>query len=110
MSTVGSTSDLCTRQSFRTPLLVRYPKEIKGGTKIGKLVQNLDFAPTLLDYAGVQIPEAMQGESFRKLVSGETGEWRDAVYYTYYEYPLGTHGKAPLWRGHRPLQAHPLLL
>ncbi|MEQ9439210.1 MAG: sulfatase [Cyclobacteriaceae bacterium] len=74
-------------QSFRTPLLVRYPKEIKAGTKIEKLVQNLDLAPTFLDYAGVETPEAMQGESFRKLVSGETEEWRDAVYYTYYEYP-----------------------
>ena len=74
-------------QSFRTPLLVRYPKEIEAGTTINKLVQNLDLAPTFLDYAGVDIPEEMQGESFRKLVSGETDEWRDAVYYTYYEYP-----------------------
>ncbi|MEX2566252.1 MAG: sulfatase [Cyclobacteriaceae bacterium] len=74
-------------QSFRTPLLVRYPKEIKPGTEIDKLVQNLDFAPTLLDYAGVEVAPEMQGESFRKLVSGETDEWRDAVYYTYYEYP-----------------------
>ena len=74
-------------ESFRTPLLMRYPKEIKPGTKIDKLVQNLDFAPTFLDYAGIKIPEDMQGESFRRLVSGETGEWRDAVYYTYYEYP-----------------------
>jgi arylsulfatase A-like enzyme len=74
-------------ESFKTPLLVRYPKEIKPGTKIDKLVQNLDFAPTLLDYAGISTPEEMQGESFRKLVAGETDEWRDAVYYTYYEYP-----------------------
>jgi len=74
-------------ESFRTPLLVRFPKEIKLGTKIDKLVQNLDFAPTFLDYAGIEIPEDMQGESFRDLVSGKTSEWRDAVYYTYYEYP-----------------------
>jgi arylsulfatase A-like enzyme len=74
-------------ESFRTPLLMRYPKEIKPGTKISKLVQNLDFAPTFLDYAGVTIPADMQGESFRKLISGQTSEWRDAVYYTYYEYP-----------------------
>lgn len=74
-------------ESFKIPLLVRYPKEIKAGTKINKLVQNLDFAPTILDYAGVKKPENMQGMSFRKLVSGESDEWRDAVYYTYYEYP-----------------------
>src|SRR5690606_20260138 len=74
-------------ESFRTPLLVRYPAEIAPGTVVDKLVQILDFAPTLLDYAGVQVPAAMQGKSFRKLVSGSSEEWRDAVYYTYYEYP-----------------------
>ena len=74
-------------ESLRTPLVIRYPKEIKPGTKIDNMVQNLDFAPTFLDYAGVQVPEEMQGESFRKLVSGETDKFRDFVYYTYYEYP-----------------------
>lgn len=74
-------------ESFRTPLLICYPKEIKPGIKIDKLVQNIDFAPTFLDYAGIEIPEEMQGESFRNLVAGKTDKWRDAVYYTYYEYP-----------------------
>jgi arylsulfatase A-like enzyme len=77
-------------ESFRTPLLMRYPREIKPGTVISELIQNLDFAPTFLDYAGTPIPEDIQGESFRKLVSGEQKEWRDAIYYTYYEYP-GEH-------------------
>ncbi|MBI9061290.1 MAG: sulfatase [Marinilabiliaceae bacterium] len=77
-------------ESFRTPLLMRYPKEIKAGTVTEKLIQNLDFAPTFLDYAGASIPEDIQGESFRKVVSGETDKWRDAIYYTYYEYP-GEH-------------------
>jgi arylsulfatase A-like enzyme len=74
-------------ESFRTPLLVKYPKEIDPGTVSDALVQNLDFAPTFLDYAGVEIPEDMQGKSMRRLMSGEDSEWRDAVYYTYYEYP-----------------------
>lgn len=74
-------------QSFRTPLLIRYPKEIAPGTVVDELVQNLDFAPTLLDYANVEIPSEMQGESFRKILNGTSEEWRDAVYYTYYEYP-----------------------
>jgi len=77
-------------ESFRTPMLMRYPKEIKAGTVTEKLIQNLDFAPTFLDYAGAVIPEDIQGESFRKVVSGETDKWRDAIYYTYYEYP-GEH-------------------
>ncbi|MDW7690559.1 sulfatase [Flammeovirgaceae bacterium SG7u.111] len=74
-------------ESFRTPLIIRYPKAVKAGTKIDKLVQNLDFAPTFLEYAGVEIPTDMQGESMKDLVEGKASEWRDAIYYTYYEYP-----------------------
>ena len=77
-------------ESFRTPILMRYPPEIKAGTLVDELIQNLDFAPTFLDYAGVEIPEDMQGESFRKVVSGKSNDWRNAIYYTYYEYP-GAH-------------------
>ena len=74
-------------ESFRTPILMRYPGEIEAGTQIEQLVQNIDFAPTFLDYAGVSIPKDIQGESFRRIVSNQTAEWRDAIYYTYYEYP-----------------------
>jgi arylsulfatase A-like enzyme len=74
-------------ESFRTPILMRYPKEIKPGTVVNQLVQNLDFAPTFLDYAGLQIPDDMQGTSFKKLVKGEKCDWRNAVYYEYFEYP-----------------------
>lgn len=74
-------------ESFRTPILMRFPKEIKAGTVVEKMVQNLDFAPTFLDYAGVTAPADMQGLSFRKLVNGKKGQWRDAIYYQYYEYP-----------------------
>jgi arylsulfatase A-like enzyme len=74
-------------ESFRTPLLIRYPKEIKPGTVISQMVQNLDFAPTFLNYAGVKEQKEMQGESFRKLLNGESVKWRDAIYYHYYEYP-----------------------
>lgn len=77
-------------ESFRTPILMRYPKEIKAGTVVDQLIQNLDFAPTFMDYAGVDIPSDVQGESFRNIVNGKTKEWRDAIYYTYYEYP-GEH-------------------
>ena len=75
-------------ESMRTPLLVRYPKEIKAGTVVSSLVQNLDYAPTILDYAGVSKPSEMQGESFRGLASGKyVKNWRNAIYYHYYEYP-----------------------
>mgnify|MGYP003681987387 FL=1 len=74
-------------ESLRTPILMRYPKEIKKGTEINELIQNLDFAPTFLDYAGIEIPSNIQGKSFRNIVNQTHSEWRDAIYYTYYEYP-----------------------
>ncbi|TKG97125.1 DUF4976 domain-containing protein [Puteibacter caeruleilacunae] len=73
-------------QSHRTPLLMRVPGQ-KGGKKIDELVMNLDFASTFLDYAGVDIPADIQGESLKPLLSGKHADWRDAVYYHYYEYP-----------------------
>jgi arylsulfatase A-like enzyme len=75
-------------ESLRMPLLVRYPKEIKPGSVNKDLVQNLDFAETFLDFAGVEIPQDMQGESFRKILGGKTPRrWRKSIYYHYYEYP-----------------------
>ena len=72
-------------ESFRTPLLVRLPGGKKGD--INQLVQNIDYGPTFLDLAGVEVPEEMHGESFLPLLKGEKAEWRDALYYHFYEYP-----------------------
>ncbi|WP_209331645.1 sulfatase family protein [Lunatimonas salinarum] len=77
-------------QSLSTPLLVRYPKEIKAGTEVKQMVLNLDHAPTILDFAGVAIPQDMQGTSWRAVAAGKDVPWRDAIYYHYYEYP-GPH-------------------
>jgi arylsulfatase A-like enzyme len=74
-------------ESFRTPLMIRYPKEIKPGSVIEQMVQNVDYAPTFLNYAGIKPDKEMQGESFRNLMSGKSMKWRDAIYYHYYEYP-----------------------
>ncbi len=75
-------------QSFKTPLLVAWSGKTKPGTRSDELVQNLDFAQTFLDAAGVKAPADMQGESFLPLLTGKTNKLkRDAVYYHYYEYP-----------------------
>ena len=75
-------------ESLRMPLLVKYPKEITPGTVNDDIVLNLDFAQTVLDYAGVGRPADMQGASMRPLLSGETpANWRKSMYYHYYEYP-----------------------
>lgn len=75
-------------QSFKTPLLVKWPNVIKPGSKENEMVQNLDFAQTMLEAANITSPDDMQGESLLPLLKGEKGNWtRDAVYYHYYEYP-----------------------
>lgn len=74
-------------QSMRTPLLMKFPKGIKTRDEVDELVQNIDWAPTLLDLAGVEVPNDMQGRSLLPLVQGEQDSWRDALYYHYYEFP-----------------------
>ncbi|MDA3905522.1 MAG: sulfatase [Bacteroidales bacterium] len=76
-------------ESLAMPLVMRYPKGIKKGTKITALTQNLDFASTFLDYANVDIPKDIQGKSLRPLVENTTSQdnFRDAVYYHYYDFP-----------------------
>lgn len=71
--------------ALRIPLLVRWPDAIPPTTVVGELVQNLDFAPTLLAAAGVGIPPEMQGRSFLGLATERRSEgWRDAIYYRYW--------------------------
>ncbi|RIW17209.1 DUF4976 domain-containing protein [Algoriphagus lacus] len=75
-------------ESFKTPLLVSWPGKVQPGSRSDELVQNLDFAQTFLEAAGVPAPSDMQGESLLPILTGETEKWtRDAVYYHYYEYP-----------------------
>lgn len=74
-------------ESFRTPLIIRYPGK-KQGLENHDLVQNIDFAPTYLDIAGIEKPECMSGTSLVPLLDGATPEnWRDCLYYHYYDYP-----------------------
>lgn len=75
-------------ESYRTPLLAKWPGKIKPGSVNSELVSNLDFAETFLEIAGADIPEDMQGESLVPVLAGKTPEdWRDSHYYHYYEYP-----------------------
>jgi arylsulfatase A-like enzyme len=75
-------------ESFKTPLLIKWPNVIKAGITEDEMVQNLDFAQTFLEVAGAFPPSDMQGESLVPLLKGQKEKWdRDAVYYHYYEYP-----------------------
>ncbi len=77
-------------ESFRTPLLVSYPKGIASGSTSEALTMNLDFGPTMLDMAGVEVPEEMQGTSLKNILTNngaEPGDWRQSTYYHYVEFP-----------------------
>jgi arylsulfatase A-like enzyme len=67
------------------PFMIRYPEEIEPGTTNDDIVTNVDFAPLFLDYAGIDVPEYMQGRSFRPVLQGNTpGDWQDEMYYRYW--------------------------
>ncbi|WP_238402852.1 sulfatase [Paenibacillus mesophilus] len=72
-------------ESLRMPFIIRYPRHIRPGSVDRHMVLNTDFAPTFLDYAGIPVPEEMQGRSFRQIVEGERPEqWRTSMYYRYW--------------------------
>lgn len=73
-------------QSFKTPLIIRWPAVIKPGSVSNDLVMNIDIAETLLNAAKVKIPSSMQGESMLPILEGKhPNNWRKSVYYHYYE-------------------------
>lgn len=79
-------------ESFRMPLMISYPKLIKPNSIHENLLLNIDFAPTLLDFAGIEIPDDIQGISFKdQLIDNVNPKTRDAIYYHYYEYPEWHH-------------------
>lgn len=76
-------------ESLRTPLLIAYPGHIQPGTVCNKLVQNIDYAPTFLDLAGVSKPKELPGRSLTPLFKAgdKVKGWRNSIYYHYYDYP-----------------------
>ncbi len=74
-------------ESYRTPLIISYPKLIAPGSQCNELVQNTDMAPTLLSLANVEVPEDMVGASMEPLFDPSNGsKLRDYLYYHYYDY------------------------
>ena len=73
--------------SLHQPLLVRLPRVIQAGSVHSSMVNHVDLAPTLLDFAGLPIPSDMQGYSLKPILEGKGDKVRDASYYHFY-----THG------------------
>jgi arylsulfatase A-like enzyme len=78
-------------ESLRMPFLVRWPAAVKAGSRSDAMGLNVDFAPTFLDAAGLQVPNEMQGRSLLPVLRGRTpAGWRTSMYYRYYHDP-GDH-------------------
>ncbi|SDE27226.1 sulfatase family protein [Niabella drilacis] len=80
-------------ESFRTPMLARFPGVIKPGTVYRDMVMNIDIAPTALELAGLKVPAEIQGKSMLPLLKNKGQQPRDALYYHYYE--AGEHSVIP---------------
>lgn len=75
---------LAYEESIRIPMLMRFPKLVKAGTSVDKMVLNIDIAPTFLDIAGVKIPDSVQGMSMIPLLGGHPTQWRTSFLYSYW--------------------------
>jgi len=75
---------LAYEESLRIPMIMVYPGKIEAGSTISEMVLNVDFAPTVLSYAGIETPEQMQGVSARPLFEGTSTNWREEFFYEYY--------------------------
>ncbi|MGW8268530.1 MAG: sulfatase family protein, partial [Longimicrobiales bacterium] len=75
-------------ESLRMPFLARWPARIAPGSRVPLMIQNIDYAPTFLEAAGLSVPGDIQGESLVPLMAGRSpGDWRRSIYYHYYEFP-----------------------
>lgn len=76
-------------ESFRMPFLIRWPGVIQPGLRPTELIQNIDYAPTFLEAAQLEVPVEIQGRSLMPLLRDTDVEWRKSLYYAYYE--VGEH-------------------
>lgn len=73
-------------ESQRMPFLVRYPKTVPAGQRFDTIVENVDYAPTMLEFAGATVPSSVQGRSFKSLLETgkEAADWKQEAYYRYW--------------------------
>jgi arylsulfatase A-like enzyme len=77
-------------ESLRMPFLARLPGAIEAGSVESNMLLNVDFAPTFMDYAGVEVPDEVQGESGKDLLEGATPDgWQNSLYYRYWMHTIG---------------------
>lgn len=82
--------------SIHVPLVVQGPG-FNTARVVPQLVGMVDIAPTLLDAAGVPVPETMQGKSAMQLVKGNTEGWRNEVFIHLAEFWVGRVLRTERW-------------
>lgn len=95
--------------SVRIPMLLRYPPTVAANQVRPETVANIDVAPTLLEFAGVDVPKHMDGQSFKSLATGESNQWREAVLYEYFwerNYPHTPTTHAVLGQRYKYIRYH----
>jgi N-acetylglucosamine-6-sulfatase len=96
-------------ESMKMPFLIRWPGVVQSGTRPEAMIQNIDYAPTFLEMAGLEIPSEVQGQSLLPVLRDTTQtpeDWRESLYYHYYE--SGGEHNVPLQYGVRT-QTHKLI-
>ena len=73
------------------PFIARYPRAIKAKQVSDAIVNNVDFAQTLIDFAGVDAPGEMQGKSFWPVLQGKVDQTRNASFYAFYSNGVARH-------------------
>ncbi len=72
-------------ESMRMPFIMHDPRSEQSGVRSDLIINNTDFAPTILELAGGTIPDYMQGKSFASEIFGISPQnWRTATYYRYW--------------------------
>ena len=106
----GTISASCTRSRCACRCLSAIRVRSKGDTVNDQMVLNVDFTPTLLEYAGVDIPEHFQGTSFCEPLDGPNAGWlADIDVLPLLDAPGTSPRLCPLWGAHVAVQADLLL-
>ncbi|MBI0399761.1 sulfatase [Cyclobacterium marinum] len=81
-------------ESLRMPFFISYPEKIRANTRTNAIINNTDFAPTLIEMAGGEKPEYMQGKSFKVILetNEEPEDWQKSTYYRYWMHLAHRHG------------------
>lgn len=87
----------CHESSIHIPLIIKGPG-FSGGSRISDLVSLIDLPPTILDIAGVKVPDYMKGKSVRNIIAGTSKDWRKEVFIQISESQVGRALRTKRWK------------